>query len=74
MPLLMQMQADLQQQLLVLPKHLLAILLGTHSAFEGADWAAGLTDCELSCSGPLEHVVQGGRLLAVMLSILPRFR
>lgn len=40
----------------------------------GPNWAAELTDCTLTDSGPLEHVVRGASVLVTFLELIPRFR
>lgn len=69
------MQAEIQQLVVALPKHLLACVMGSWSAFSTSHhWAADLTDAKLSCSGPLEHVARGAQLLTSLLQLLPRYR
>lgn len=73
---LLQLNLDPQQVVLALPRHLLACLLGYLSGVlkPGHNWAADLTDCNLTDSGPLEHVVRGASVLVTFMELIPRFR
>jgi hypothetical protein len=67
---------DPQQVVLALPNHVLACLLGYLSGVlaSGPEWAAELTDCALTDTGPLDHVVRGASVLVTFLELIPRFR
>lgn len=72
----MQLVLDPQQVVLALPRHIMACLLGYLSGViqPGPKWAADLTECTLTDSGPLEHVVRGGSVLVTFMELMPRFR
>lgn len=75
-PFFPQLNLDPQQVVLALPSHVMACLLGYLSGVlkSGKQWSADLTDCTLTDSGPLEHVVRGGSVLVTFLELIPRFR
>lgn len=59
-----------------LPSHVMAVLLGYLSGVlrTGPEWAAELTDCTLTDSGPLDHAVRGASVMVTFLELTPRFR
>lgn len=71
-----QLNLDPQQVVMALPSHVMACLLGYLSGVlkSGKQWSADLTDCTLTDSGPLEHVVRGASVLVTFLELIPRFR
>lgn len=75
-PCFLQLNLDPQQVVLALPNHVLACLLGYLSGVlkSGPKWSAELTDCALTDTGPLDHVVRGASVLVTFLELIPRFR
>lgn len=71
-----QLVLEPQQVVLGLPFHVLACLLGYMSGIlkTGQGWASELTDCTITDSGPLDHVVRGASVLVTFMELIPRFR
>lgn len=72
----MQLVLDMHLVIQAMPQHLLGVLLASNCGVLGAGhhWSEGLTDCKLTDSGPLEHLVRGAGVLVTMLELLPRYR
>ncbi len=62
--------------MVALPAHLMGCLLGYLSGVlpSAPNWAAELTECTLTDSGPLEHVVRGASVMVTLFEVIPRFR
>jgi hypothetical protein len=71
-----QLVLDPQVVVLGLPPHVLAVLLGHLSGLlkPGRSWAGQLTECDLSDSGPLEHVTRGAAVLVMLLEVIPKYK
>eukprot|EP00775_Hariotina_reticulata_P004131 gene4132-4378_t len=67
---------DMHLVIQAMPQHLLGVLLASNCGVlrAGPNWSEGLTDCKLTDSGPLEHLVRGAGVLVTMLELLPRYR
>lgn len=74
--LCVQLVLDPHPVVVSLPTHLMGCLLGYLSGVlpSGYDWAAELTECSLTDSGPLEHVVRGASVMVSFFEVIPRFR
>lgn len=72
----MQLVLDPHPVVVALPTHLMGCLLGYLSGVlhSGPGWATELTECSLTDSGPLEHVVRGASVMVTLLEVVPRFR
>jgi hypothetical protein len=76
LPVAAQLNLDPQQVVQALPSHVMAVLLGYLSGVlrTGPEWAAELTDCTLTDTGPLDHAVRGASVMVTFLELTPRFR
>jgi hypothetical protein len=71
-----QLVLDMHLVIQAMPQHLLGVLMATNCGVldVGPHWAEGLTDCKLTDSGPLDHLVRGAGVLVTILELLPRYR